>query len=98
MTLSRMVARVRKFLAKVICAGCGELLYPEECHVTCTCASAEVKERMGGCGGVYFCAGCWEELRRPDGTLPWEWEERSDGGREPQPQHFHQEAAATPER
>lgn len=87
MTLSRMVARVRSLLTKVICAGCGVHLYPEECHVTCTCASAEVKERMGGCGGVYFCAGCWEDLRRPDGTLPWEWEERSDGGREPQPWH-----------
>ena len=96
--LSRMVARVRKALTRVICAGCGELQDPEDCRVTCTCASDEVKLRFGGCGGVYFCPGCWEDLRRPDGTLPWEWDKRGDGGRDPQPHHFHQEAAATPER
>lgn len=60
---------------------------PEDCRVTCTCASAEVREPLGGGGGVYFCPGCWEGLRRPDGTLPWEWDERNDGGREPQPEH-----------
>ena len=85
--LFQVVARVRKMLRRVVCAGCGELMDPDDCRVTCTCASAEVKERLGGCGGVYFCPGCWEGLRRPDGTLPWEWDERNDGDREPQPAH-----------
>ena len=87
--LSRMVTMVRKALTRVVCAGCGEFQDRKDSRVTCTCASDEVKERLGGCGGVYFCPGCWVGLRRlgTDGILPWEWAERSDGGRSPQESH-----------
>ena len=68
-----MVARVRKILARVRCAGCGYLQDPEDCRVTCTCADLEVKVRLGGCGPVNFCRTCFEGLRRADGTLPPEW-------------------------
>ena len=59
--------------AAVTCEACGEQVQTADTKVSCSCASSEVKARIGHCIGVYYCTGCFEGLRREDGTLPPEW-------------------------
>ena len=59
--------------AAVTCEACGEQVQTADAKVSCSCASSEVKARVGHCIGVHYCLNCWEGLRLEDGTLPAEW-------------------------
>ena len=62
----------------VVCVQCRDVAREDACRVTCSCASATVKKRLGQCVYVYYCNKCFEGLRRKDGTLPPEWPTESE--------------------